>query len=69
MVFLVVMEVCITVDQLHDQILCASTPVTLQLSLFDRWTAEMHHIVVLLNNDFLLQHVSLRITFFHVYTS
>jgi len=31
----------------------------------ERWTAGMRNFVALLNNDILLQHVSLRITFFH----
>jgi hypothetical protein len=37
--------------------------------LLERWIAGMYYIVVLLNNDILLQHVSLRITFFHVSSS
>jgi len=63
----VVVEVCITMDQLHDKILCTSLQMTLQLnfcSLFlERWTAAMHHYVLLLNADILFPHLSLLITY------
>ena len=71
-VVLVVVEVCITVDQLHDRFLCSSLPKTLNLrlcsDLLERWTAGMHHIVVLLNTDILFHHLSLLITFFRAFS-
>jgi hypothetical protein len=49
-VFVVVMEVCISLDQLHDKILCISPLMTLHFTLcsqlLERWTAGMHPIVV-----------------------
>jgi hypothetical protein len=69
LLLMVLVDVCITVDQLHDKILCTSHPMILQLCLssrlLERWTAGMHHIFVLLNNDILFHNLSLRITFFH----
>jgi hypothetical protein len=65
-----VMEVCISVNQLRDKILCNSPQMTLGSNLFshllERWKAGMHHIVAFLNNDILLQQLSLWTTFFQV---
>jgi len=66
-------EVCITLDQMHDRILCSSLQIILQLSLcshlLERWTAGMHHIVVLLITDILFHHLSLLISFFRAFST
>jgi len=63
----VVVEVCITMDQLHDKMLCTSLQMTLKLrfcsNLLEPWTAAMHHFVVLLNADILFHCLSLLFIF------
>ena len=68
LVVVVDVEFCITLDQMHDRILCSSLQIILQLSLcsylLERWTAGMHQIVVLLITDILFHYISLLIVFF-----
>ena len=67
LVVVVVVEVCITMDQMHDKILCTSLQMALKLILCSHFlelqTAAMHHIVVLLNAEFLFHHLSLLFIF------
>jgi hypothetical protein len=69
-VVVLVVEVSISVYQLHDKTLYSSPPKTLHFNLcshlLERWTARMHLIVEFLNNDVLFQSRSLRITYFHI---
>jgi len=66
-----VVEVCISVDQLYDNVSCTSPSMKLHFNLcsqlLEPWTAGMHHIVVILNNYILFQQLSLRIKISHVF--
>ena len=66
-----VVELWISVDQLHENNLCTLIPKTLYFNLFSHllegWTAGMHHIIVFLNNGILFHQSYLQNIFLHIF--